>query len=210
MRPLTIILDNGHGDDTPGKRSPVWPGGKQLLEWEFNRAIVDRIVPLLTKAGLVAVKLVPEQHDVSITNRIIRANRIIAEANHQGDQCVLVSVHANAGSRPEQGTGFEVLTSIGKTRSDDLAEIFCRLAASTYLKNFPVRKDLTDGDSDKETNSVSILPKTNCPAVLTENLFMNTKKDCDMLLSDFGRDMIAEMHVEAIKEYARKYSGYKG
>ena len=34
---ITILLDNGHGCDTPGKRSPVWPDGRQLLEWEFNR-----------------------------------------------------------------------------------------------------------------------------------------------------------------------------
>ena len=37
---MMILLDNGHGCDTPGKRSPVWPDGRQLLEWEFNRDIV--------------------------------------------------------------------------------------------------------------------------------------------------------------------------
>ena len=33
VRPLTVILDNGHGKDTPGKRSPVWTDGAQLFEW---------------------------------------------------------------------------------------------------------------------------------------------------------------------------------
>ena len=27
-----VILDNGHGQETPGKRSPVWSDGKQLFE----------------------------------------------------------------------------------------------------------------------------------------------------------------------------------
>ncbi|NTV25943.1 MAG: N-acetylmuramoyl-L-alanine amidase [Chlorobiaceae bacterium] len=203
-KPLYVILDNGHGQETPGKRSPVWPDGTQLFEYEFNRAIVNRVALGLTKAGIKVTRLVPELHDVSITERIIRANNIITAANRDGFQCLLVSVHANAGG----GTGFEVLTSVGKTRSDELAEIFYQLAETVYLKNFPMRRDVLDGDSDKETNSVSILPKTNCPAVLTENLFMDTRKDCQLLMSDFGRDMIAEMHVKAIEEYARRYAGF--
>ena len=27
----TIILDNGHGNNTPGKRSPKWEDGTQLF-----------------------------------------------------------------------------------------------------------------------------------------------------------------------------------
>jgi len=206
MRPIYVILDNGHGQETPGKRSPVWTGGNQLFEYEFNRDVVNRVSLALNKAGIKSTRLVPELHDVSITERIVRANRIIAAANKDGYQCILISVHANAGG----GTGFEVLTSVGKTRSDDLAEIFYQLAETVYLKNFPMRRDTADGDSDKETDHVSILPKTMCPAALTENLFMDTLKDCTLLLSDSGRQAIADMHVEAVKVYARKYSNYGG
>ena len=42
---VKILLDNGHGYDTPGKRSPIWPDGSQLFEWEFNR--VDKIASKL-------------------------------------------------------------------------------------------------------------------------------------------------------------------
>lgn len=34
---MKILIDNGHGKETPGKRSPVWPDGSQLYEYEFNR-----------------------------------------------------------------------------------------------------------------------------------------------------------------------------
>ena len=43
MSRLRILLDNGHGQETPGKRSPVWADGSQLFEYEFNRDIVRRI-----------------------------------------------------------------------------------------------------------------------------------------------------------------------
>lgn len=203
MRPLTVILDNGHGKETPGKRSPVWPDGAQLFEWEFNRAIVERISKRLAKEKIVSVTLVPEQEDVSLTERIRRCNRIVADANRSGDQCVLISVHANAGG----GTGFEVFTSPGKTRSDALADMLLD-SASMYLRLFRQRKDFGDGDGDKEAR-FKVLTKSHCPAVLTENLFMDTERDCRFLLSDFGRDMIAEMHVDAIRAYNRKYAGGK-
>jgi N-acetylmuramoyl-L-alanine amidase len=35
-----IILDSGHGADTPGKRSPKWPDGSQLFGYEFNRDVI--------------------------------------------------------------------------------------------------------------------------------------------------------------------------
>ena len=44
----TIILDNGHGIETPGKRSPIWKDGTQLFEWEFNRDVVRHIASKLT------------------------------------------------------------------------------------------------------------------------------------------------------------------
>ncbi len=198
MRELHVILDNGHGNDTVGKRSPVWSDGTQLLEWEFNRNIVNRIQQILPRDGVTSTRLVPELFDISITDRIVRANRIIAASNKDGCQCLLISVHGNAG----KGTGFEVFTSIGKTRSDIVAQLFCDHAPE-YLKGFPVRTDLRDGDGDKESDGISLLPKSHCPAVLTENLFMDRQRDCYYMQSESGRQAIAEMHVRVIREYRK-------
>ena len=121
---------------------------------------------------------------------------MVSAASKDGFQTVLVSVHANAG----KGSGFEAWTSKGKTRSDLLAELILD-AAPKYLKGFAVRKDVTDGDGDKESNDFSLLTKTLCPAVLTENLFMDTLKDYQFLCSHAGRVAIAEMHVAAILNY---------
>ncbi len=194
-RPLSVFLDNGHGSDTAGKRSP-WDELKVLYEYEFNRDVVTRIALLLEHTGVLCTRIVPEKEDISISERIRRTNRLVAVANRDGYQSVLVSVHANAGG----GTGFEVWTSKGKTRSDLLGELLYTVA-SKYLKGFALRKDVTDGDGDKECQDFSMLTKTLCPAVLTENLFMDTLKDYHFLMSPAGRLAIAEMHVEAIMKY---------
>ena len=36
------------------------------------------------------------------------------------------------------------------------------------------------------------------PAILTENFFMDTEKDCRFIMSEEGRERIANMHVDFI------------
>ena len=78
------------------------------------------------------------------------------------------------------------------------AECLCEAA----IKNFPgkrIRTDFSDGDSDWEENFY-ILRHTMCPAVLTENFFMDGL-DLEFLLSKAGKQAIVDTHVEGILEY---------
>lgn len=61
---MKIPIDNGHGVDTPGKRSPDW----KLREYAWNRLIAGRIVAALTDLGHDSQLLVQEQQDVSLSN----------------------------------------------------------------------------------------------------------------------------------------------
>ena len=44
---------------------------------------------------------------------------------------------------------------------------------------------------------------TNCPAVLTENMFQDNKEDVDFLLSEEGKQMITYIHVNGIIDYIK-------
>ena len=186
-----VILDNGHGKETPGKRSPVWSDGKQLFEWEFNRDIVRRIAEQLKAENIPFSILVPETNDVTLGERCRRANAIHAKNNKEA---FLVSVHANAGG----GTGWECYTSVGNTKSDAIATTICDLAKQKFPGE-KMRFDYSDGDPDQESQFY-ILKNTNCPAILTENFFMDNEKDCRFIMSNNGRQMIADLHVAAIKK----------
>ena len=191
MKPI-VLLDNGHGKETAGKRSPVWSDGSQLFEWEFNRDIVRRIAEKLEADGIPYRVLVPEETDISLTERARRANEIAKENN---GKAYVLSIHANAGG----GTGWEVYTSPGQTPSDAIATVFFEEAGREFVPDgWRMRSDYSDGDPDKEAN-FAILTKTTCPAVLTENFFMDTEKDCRFIMSEDGRERIANMHVAAIK-----------
>ena len=193
---MKILIDNGHGHNTPGKRSP---DGK-FREYAYNREIAKRIVADLIDRGYDAELLVPEDNDISLEERVRRVNALCSA--HGKSNVILVSVHVNAagnGSKWTNATGWSVYTCKGQTVSDKLAECLCEAA----IKNFPgkrIRTDYSDGDSDWEEN-LYILRHTLCPAVLTENFFMDGL-DLEFLQSKAGKQAIVDTHVEGIIEYS--------
>ena len=197
-----IILDNGHAKSTPGKRSPIFDNGKtQFFEYEFNRDIVKRISEKLEKLGIKYYIIVPElEEDIKLTKRANRANEICKK--YGTGKCLLISIHSNAagnGSTWMKARGWSVYTTKGVTKSDKIATIFYEEAEKLLPKyNMTLRKDMSDGDPDYESN-FTILYAALCPAILTENLFYDNKIDVDFLMTEEGRNVIADIHVNAIK-----------
>ena len=192
---MKILIDNGHGHNTPGKRSP---DGK-FREYAYNRGIAKRIVADLIDRGYDAELIVPEDNDISLEERVRRVNTLCSA--HGKSNVILVSVHVNAagnGSKWTNATGWSVYTCKGQTASDKLAECLCEAA----IENFPgkrIRTDYSDNDPDWEANFY-ILRHTMCPAVLTENFFMDGL-DLEFLQSRVGKQAIVDTHVEGIIEW---------
>ena len=200
---IVILLDNGHGESTPGKRSYPMDDGYVLREYEFNRDIVKRIAKKLSYMGINFRILVPERDiDVSLKERVNRANKYCNEFGK--DKCLFISVHANAAQVSDKNPwssarGWSVYTTIGETQSDKYATIFFEEAEKILPNyNMTLRKQMSDGDPDYEENFY-VIYHTVCPAILTENLFFTNKIDCNFLRSDEGRDVIAQIHINAIK-----------
>ena len=201
-----VLLDNGHASSTAGKYSPKFPDGTRFYEYEFNREIVKRIASELDRIGIKYHILVPEiVKDIPLTTRAARANSYAAD--YGKDNCFLISVHADAfgdGETWNNARGWSVYTTKGKTKSDEYATIIYN-EAKKWLPQYgmTLRKDMSDGDPDYESN-FTILYKSVMPAILTENLFFTNKTDVAFLMSDEGKDIIAKIHVNAIKKICTK------
>ena len=193
---MKIFIDNGHGLMTAGKRSP----DGQFREPFYNREIARRVVSDLRDRGLDAELLVPEDDDISLSERVRRINAACFLLGKQN--VILVSIHVNAAGNDSKwlnATGWSVYTCKGQTASDMLAECLCQAA----IKNFPgrrIRTDMSDGDMDWE-EGFYILRKSLCVAVLTENFFMDSRSDLEYLQSRAGKQAIIDTHVEGIIEY---------
>lgn len=195
----TFILDPGHGIDTPGKRSPVWEDGSQLLEYKFNRQVVKKIESMAQKLGIKTVNICTEIEDISLGTRVRRANKYAAE--HSDEQCIYVSVHGNAAG-VEQANGFEVFTSPGQTKSDLVATEFIEALKESDL-DVKLRLDHTDGDPDKESRFY-VLMKTSMPAVLTENGFFSNEKESKLMMTKEFQYQVAEVHIRMMQKVIEK------
>ncbi len=192
-------IDNGHGKKTRGKRSPKLENGKQLLEYEFNRDVVGRIIKALNDKGVETYNVVPEVDvDNFLSERVARANTKSSKRPK-----LFVSVHANAAPAPmgkwsdPSINGIETWYYHGNSRGRRLAAIFQKhLIKATGWKNRQLKS--------RPTNQFYVLRNTSMTAVLTENGFYNNKAQCKELLKDSVRQKIADAHVAAIMEVEEK------
>ena len=100
------------------------------------------------------------------------------------DNVILISVHANAAGRGDRwydATGWCAYTTRGDTRADALATCLYEVA-KFYLSGQRLRTDYTDGDPDLEADFY-LLRRTLPLAVLVENFFMDSRRDCAFLLT---------------------------
>lgn len=191
---IYVILDNGHGSNTPGKCSP----DKRLYEWSWNRDIVRRISSKLNELNIPNEILVTEDFDVPLNERVKRANKMSLMAKKQGLEPILISIHINAAGNGgwNSANGWSVWVSKNASiKSREFAKILYTEAEELGLKG--------NRSTPKErywTANFYILKNTNCPAVLTENMFQDNKDDVEFLLSEEGKNKITELHIEAIKK----------
>lgn len=196
---MKILIDNGHGENTPGKISP---DGK-FREYLYAREIAEAIEGELKFLGFDAERIVTETEDISLEERARRVNEICGRLG--AENVVLVSIHCNASKNGEWGKarGWSAYTSKGKTKSDALATMLYVEAAKNFTGQ-TLRKEFSDGDPDWE-EGFYVLRKTKCPAVLTENFFMDNEKDLAYLTSEEGREAIIRTHVAALINWDYKY-----
>lgn len=196
---MKILIDPGHGIDTPGKRSP----DGLFREYLWNRQVADLILEGLVSAGVDASLVVTETNDVSLRNRVNRVNTI---CNRLGaSNVLLVSIHANAagnGSAWMNAKGWSCYTSKGKTKSDQVAECLYD-AFEEEFQDRKIRKDMSDGDRDWEENFY-VLQKSKCPAVLLENFFYDNREECAWMLQEETKKRIASAAVKGIIKYIKK------
>lgn len=193
---MKVLIDKGHGDPplTGGKCSP----DGRLKEYYYCMEIAQRVSRELSLRGHDAILLVPEKTDVPLKERVRRVNAWCTKLGAKN--VVLVSIHNNAAGADgkwHNATGFSVFVSKNaSSNSKRLAQMFTDRATEMGLMgNRAVPKERY------WVQSLAMTRDTNCPAVLTENLFQDNEEDVAYLLSEEGKQAITKLHVDTIIEY---------
>lgn len=195
---VKVLIDNGHGENTPGKCSP----DKRLREYAYAREIARRVEKCLKCKGYDAQRIVEEETDIPLSVRCKRVNDICKQVGTKN--VLLVSIHNNAAGADgkwHEARGFSAHVGLNaSSKSKMLAQ---------YLWNEAIQQGLKGNRSVPAApyiaQNLAICRDTACPAVLTENLFQDNKEDVELLLSEEGKERVTATHVNAIVEFIKDY-----
>lgn len=168
---MRIVIDAGHGKNTTGKRCLKTIDKNETREWVLNNIIATRLQKALQAYDCEVLRVddVTGTTDVSLSTRVTVANNFKAD--------VYLSIHHNAGVNGGKGGGIMVYWYSSKPEREQQAKsLYNYLIEETGLKGnraTPVQK-----------YEYYVLKKTNAPAFLIENGFMDSTTDTPVILSD--------------------------
>lgn len=202
---MKILIDPGHGENTPGKRSPKGEFGV-LREYAFNRAIAKPLVERLKKLGYDAELVVSEDEDISLGERCRRTNRL---CDKLGSKNVLfISIHSNASSNCETWQKPSGWSAFVYTKASNASK---RLAQCLYdeAEKRGLKGNRAVPDCHYWQSGFYVLKNTKCAAVLTENLFYDNEEEYLYLCSEKGREEIINLHINGIVRYLQEMENNK-
>ena len=188
MRKILVALDDGHGMETPGKRTPPIKelDGRVIRENEFNREVIKILSENLKRCGIGTILVAPSDKNISLRERVRTANKFDAD--------IFVSVHYNAydgrfDSYDPEGISVHIYPDSKGGRK--LAECILKyLKEGTIQKNRGIRE-----------NNFYVLRNTRMPAILTENGFMDNKREAMLMLNKNFQREVAREHAKGICDY---------
>lgn len=207
---MKILIDNGHGKETKGKGSPYSlnkvPPELPFMEYQWTREVASAIVDTLNNEGYDAELLVPEENDISLSQRVKRVNNWCQRMGAKN--VVLVSIHNDAegiGTKWGKANGFSAMVYNGASEnSKRLASLITQNIEASEKR---VRRQYAN--KDYWAVNLYILKNTKCPSVLTENFFQTNIDDVTFLCSEEGKNICIDSHVKALKEYMEQQKSEK-
>lgn len=189
---MKIILDAGHGIDTPGKRSP----DGLFREYKYCRELASLVKEQLKDYD---VEYICEgiDLDTNLGTRCKMINRICAKYGSQN--CLVVSIHNNAAGNSgwNKARGWSVFVGLNASnKSKQLASYLFDAATELGVKTR--RPDRTRKYWEQ---NLAICRDTKCPAVLVENMFQDNKEDVEWMLTDEGKQTLVNIICMGIKNY---------
>ena len=184
-----IALDDGHGMETAGKRTPKFNDGTFMHENEFNRVVVKYMDEILRRCGFKTLLVAPTDADTPLVTRVNLANKNKVDA--------YVSIHANA-FKGVWGTANGVETFVGND------------AKSKELGN-AVHKYLLQGTKQtnrgvKNGSHLYVIRNTDAPAILAECAFMDHYEEAKLLLTNsFRKECAIEISKGICEFFKMKY-----
>lgn len=180
-----VAIDDGHGMETAGKRTPTMPDGTVMKENEFNRRVAQLLAEHLVRCGIDVLMVAPNDVDTPLSVRTDAANKAKAD--------LYISIHANA-----------MTGSWGTARGIETFH-YTKASANSIRAAEIIHKHLLEGtklpDRGVKSADFHVLRETTMPAVLVECGFMDNLEEAKLLVTEAYRAECALEIAKGICEY---------
>lgn len=209
LNEILVAIGTCHRLRELGKQSP----DGRLIECIYGREIAKAVHEKLQAKGcrtiidytpldLPKTMQSPSAKQERQRELAMRVNLVNELCRQEGAKRVIyVSIHVNASppvdNQWHKSNGWQV--SVGTKASAKSKQLAGFLFDAARAKGLKMRRP-TQLQKYWE-QSLYVLNNTACPAVLTENLFQDNLDDVDFLLSEEGKQVIVDLHVEGIIKY---------
>jgi N-acetylmuramoyl-L-alanine amidase len=197
----TLYIDDGHGMETAGKRTPVMPDGSIIRENEFNRPTANKLEAMAKAVGFRVVQSAPELNEPGLTVRSTRINtdyaaqRKVYPAVPWDKLAVGVSIHFNAfdgvmDSKGRQG-GVDVFYHATSAPGKQLATIVLKhLVQGTPQVNRGIKD-----------NNLHMTRETTPVFIICECGFMDVLKEAQLMKNEAFQTECATEILAGVCEY---------
>ena len=172
--PITVVIDAGHGGEDGGAVSI-----SGIQESDLNLSVALRMEQLLALCGIHPAMIRREDIAVyteggTITEKKVSDLKQRVDLVNRTDHALLISIHQNHFSEPKYD-GAQVFYA-PSTSSQKLAQ----------LTQQQLRTTLNPGNNrqEKPADSVYLMQKVQCPAILVECGFLSNPQETELLQSE--------------------------
>lgn len=198
-----LIIDGGHGATTPEKRTPPFPDGTVIQEYQFNKPTAEFTAQDAQRLGFRTYLTSPGDFDTPLSVRTSRANteylQYVRQLNAQGIDttgkivAVFVSIHYNVLGTEWQvrANGIETFYYTGSVLGQQLAQdVLDRLISFTGLV-----------DRGAKPANYYVLRRTLMPATLAECGFMDYLPEAQLMLNEDFQRTVASAIVAGVCDF---------
>ncbi|MFC0776209.1 N-acetylmuramoyl-L-alanine amidase [Terrimonas alba] len=192
-KPITVVVDAGHGGNDPGAKSPDEKYKEAQLSLELAKAVKAvaseyNITVVLTREDDKFPGAVHDKNE-ALRKRVALTTEMKADA--------FISLHLSATPEKNQNkySGFEAYISKNREATED------KILASAILQNLSsLYKTRTEARIRNQTG-IYVLDQSSCPAILLECGFINNPEDIKFVTDKTNQEKIARSILEGIVKY---------
>ncbi|WP_338813183.1 N-acetylmuramoyl-L-alanine amidase [Bernardetia sp. Wsw4-3y2] len=217
-----VIFRIGHGLNTSGKETPMQDDGTIIKEYQLNKWIVEKAIPMLESLGYECIIANPYDYENADAKKALNivvghVNRITKEAWGQHKNVICLDVHCNAHQIDENKIEFTSASGTAsfywevKNKEGEVIKYSKKgkkLAIAIHeqmVKRTGLPDRVWSFNRGKAIGwNYQMVRDTICPTVTIECAFMTNRGDLEYLKSEEGQKTIATAIAIGVDNYFNK------